>query len=115
MIIFSTTMTCLFLAIFSLLICSALPTGKLRSNNYDIIITSCQFLLYSGRQTKNPEDYRLTFRDPPDCFISKCDIFVAIDTNAGDPAFLDIYLEGTAQGWVAVGFTDTPSMVSSHL
>ena len=46
--------------------------------------------------------------------MSKCDVFVAIDTNAGDPAFLDIYLEGTADGWVAVGFTDTPDMVS-HL
>ena len=56
----------------------------------------------------------MTFRDPPDCVVSECDIFVAIDTNAGDPNFLDIYLEGTAEGWVAVGFTDTPSMVS-HL
>jgi hypothetical protein len=56
----------------------------------------------------------LTFRDPPDCVVSECNVFVAIDTNAGDSAFLDIYIEGEAEGWVAVGFTDTPSMVS-HL
>lgn len=65
-------------------------------------------------QKKNPEEYRLTFRNPPDCVVSECDVFVAIDTNAGDPGFLDIYLEGAAEGWVAVGFTDTRSMVS-HL
>ena len=62
-------------------------------------------------QTKDPEDYRLTFRDPPECHASSCDVFVGIDTNAGNPDFLDIYLEGVADGWVAVGFTETANMV----
>ena len=38
-------------------------------------------------------------------------MFVGIDTNSGDPGFLDIYLEGMADGWVAVGFTKSPNMV----
>ena len=38
-------------------------------------------------------------------------MFAGIDTNEGDNAFLDIYLEGEAKAWVAVGFTDSPSMV----
>ena len=70
--------------------------------------------LQTLKQTKDPEDYRLTFRDPPNCIMSKCDVFIGIDTNAGDPDFLDIYLEGQAGGWVAVGFTETPDMVG-HL
>ena len=59
-------------------------------------------------------DYRLTFRNPPNCTVSSCDVFVGIDTNLGDPSFLDIYLEGKADGWIAVGFTETPSMVSEY-
>ena len=43
--------------------------------------------------------------------MSECDVFVGIDTNTGDPDFLDIYLEGSAGGWVAVGFTGTANMV----
>ena len=55
----------------------------------------------------------MTFHNPPNCVPSKseCDVFVAIDTNAGDPDYLDIYLEGDADGWVAVGFTETANMV----
>lgn len=64
-------------------------------------------------QVRAPGDYRLTFRNPPDCAPSECDIFVGIDTNAGDSNYLDIYLEGEADGWVAVGFSSTPSMVSN--
>ena len=55
----------------------------------------------------------MTFHNPPNCMPSAadCDVFVAIDTNTGDPDYLDIYLEGMAGGWVAVGFTETASMV----
>ena len=55
----------------------------------------------------------MTFHDPPDCIPSEhnCDVFVAIDTNTGDSAYLDIYLEGVAGGWVGVGFTETANMV----
>ena len=64
-------------------------------------------------QVKAPGDYRLTFRNPPGCAPSACDVFVGIDTNSGNSDFLDIYLEGEADGWVAVGFSSTPSMVSN--
>ena len=56
-------------------------------------------------------DYRLIFQSPPNCTVSSCEVFVGIDTNLGDPSFLDIYLEGEADGWIAVGFTKIASMV----
>ena len=37
--------------------------------------------------------------------------FAGIDVNTGNPDYLDIYIEGDAASWVAVGFTDTPNMV----
>ena len=36
---------------------------------------------------------------------------MGIDTNAGNSGYLDIYLEGQADGWVAVGFSGSASMV----
>ena len=56
-------------------------------------------------QVRNPEDYRLTFRTPPGCIVSNCTSFVGIDVNTGNDGVLDIYMEGQALGWVAVGFT----------
>ena len=34
-----------------------------------------------------------------------------MEQNEGDPDFLDVYMEGDAAGWLAVGFSDTPNMV----
>ena len=65
-------------------------------------------------QVRAPEDYRLTFRTPSGCNISNCTSFVGIDVNAGNGAFLDIYMEGEAQGWVGVGFSVTRDMVSGR-
>ena len=59
-----------------------------------------------------PEDYRLQTLSPTSCSRASCDLFIGIDTNTGDDGFLDIYMEGTAAGWVAVGFSETPNMVS---
>ncbi len=59
-----------------------------------------------------PEDYRLRILNPDGCSRASCDLFIGIDTNTGDDGFLDIYMEGTAAGWVAVGFSETPNMVS---
>ena len=58
-----------------------------------------------------PEDYQLTFRTPEGCNVSNCTSFVGIDVNEGNGGFLDIYMEGQALGWVAVGFTEEPNMV----
>ena len=45
---------------------------------------------------------------PEDCLV-----FAGIDTNSGNQDYLDFYLSGQAESWVAVGFTPTRSMVSS--
>ena len=66
-------------------------------------------------QVRNPEDYRLTFRTPPGCIVSNCTSFVGIDINTGNDGVLDIYMEGQALGWVAVGFTETPDMVCKNI
>ena len=61
---------------------------------------------------RSPEEYRLQFFQPEGCNISDCDLYIGIDTNTGDNRFLDIYMEGDAAGWVAVGFSETGNMVS---
>ena len=43
-----------------------------------------------------------------------CDLFVGIDINKGSNSYLDIYMDGNAHGWVAVGFSDTPDMVHGN-
>ena len=62
-------------------------------------------------QTTAPEDYRLTFRSPSDCAPSECSFFAGVQTNEGDSNYLDFYLEGAAAGWVAIGVSETASMV----
>ena len=42
---------------------------------------------------------------------SKCDYFLGINTNSKDSTLLDVTLVGKANGWVAVGFSQTPDMV----
>ena len=51
-------------------------------------------------------------REPSDCERAQCKTYVSIRMWPGTPGVLDIYLEGGAASWVAVGFTPTPSMVS---
>ena len=62
-------------------------------------------------QMRDPEDYRLTFRQPPNCQLADCNVFVGIDTNVDNPTFLDITMQGVADGWLAVGFSLTQNMV----
>ena len=64
-------------------------------------------------QTIAADDYRLTFRIPSNCPPAQCEVFVGIGTNTGNSSYLDIYLEGQAGGWVAVGFSKTSDMVSN--
>ena len=54
------------------------------------------------------------FRDPEGCDPSACNTFIGIDTNEGNSDYLDIYMEGASEGWIAVGFTETPNMVHTH-
>ena len=65
--------------------------------------------------TNSPEDYHLHFLSPNGCERTQCSMYVAIDTNKGNDSYLDIYLEGLAQGWVGVGFGHSQSMVRCFL
>lgn len=65
------------------------------------------------------EDFRypFTWSDPQGCTSStagSCKYFVGIQPNKDNSSHLDFHLEGSAPGWVAIGFSagDTASMVS---
>ena len=62
-------------------------------------------------QDRDPAEYRITMRLPQDCQPTECDLFIGIDTNAGDNEWLDVYMEGNAERWIAVGFSRTNDMV----
>ena len=65
--------------------------------------------------TASPEDYPYTRRDPTGCTSGaggNCNYFVGIQRNEDDTTYLDFHLEGQAAGWVAIGFSDTASMVT---
>ncbi len=53
-------------------------------------------------------------RYPNNCERAQCKMFGSIRTWPGNRAVLDIYMEGTAVSWVAVGFTSTASMVGKE-
>ncbi len=61
------------------------------------------------------EDYRIALRTPENCVPTECDLFVGIDTNAGDSDWLDVHIQGNADTWVAVGFSETNNMVKIGL
>ena len=49
---------------------------------------------------------------PEGCNISSvCNLFVGISTNEDNSSFFDFYIEGDANGWVAVGFSESRNMV----
>ena len=55
--------------------------------------------------------HRLIFRSPSGCDRSNCDYYVGLSPNAVDSTYLDVYLEGTASGWIAIGFSLNTQMV----
>ena len=50
---------------------------------------------------------------PEGCPQPECDYFVGINPSS-DGNLLEFTLEGNARGWVAVGFSKTPSMVYAN-
>ena len=60
---------------------------------------------------RSPDAYSLQVVSPNGCTCSNCDLFIGFAINTGDNGFLDIYMEGSAAGWIAVGFSETPDMV----
>ena len=57
------------------------------------------------------KDYNLEFGLPAGCTKDNCAYYVTMGPNAEDGKFLDVYLQGTAEGWVAVGFSHNVMMV----
>ncbi len=54
------------------------------------------------------------FGIPEGCSGSACNYYVGLNVNEDDPEYLDVYLDGVADGWVAVGFSINTQMVGSH-
>ena len=69
--------------------------------------------LSSYLQSDDPQDYLLFRRDPPGCDANiNCMYFVGLRANEANNSYLDVYLSGEADGWVAIGFSETANMVS---
>ena len=60
--------------------------------------------------TQSSTTFQFTRGIPEGCNPSECDYFIGINPSK-NKNLLDITLEGNAKGWIAVGFTKTPSMV----
>ena len=71
----------------------------------------CVSVSFLMSQNRAPGDYRLRYYDPVNCDPDNCTYFLGIDTNEGNPLFLDFYLTAETEGWVAVGFSLSPNMV----
>ena len=52
-----------------------------------------------------------TVQQPDGCSRTSCNVFVTMAANPFNSSYLDIYMEGTADGWVAVGFSNSRIMV----
>ena len=84
------------------------------------LILSCLFLVYSSislflprcEQSTDPSDYGLFRRIPDGCDPStNCTYFVGMEVNSDDRSYLDFIMTGEAEGWLAIGFSTSRSMV----
>lgn len=68
-------------------------------------------------QSLIPTDYPIFFSSLSCNSLSptSCDVFVAMRPNPSDTNFLDVFMTANASGWVAVGFSDTRSMVCDNI
>ena len=55
--------------------------------------------------------HNLVFGMPEGCNRSSCEYYVGLSRNPSNPTYLDVYLEGNAAGWVAIGFSLNTQMV----
>ena len=73
---------------------------------------SLSCLLIPNAQSMDPDDYPLFRRISDNCVPNTtCTYFVGLVVNANDSDYLDFYLSGAATGWVAIGFSPSPSAV----
>uniref|UniRef100_A0A1X7SM59 DOMON domain-containing protein n=1 Tax=Amphimedon queenslandica TaxID=400682 RepID=A0A1X7SM59_AMPQE len=56
-------------------------------------------------QTTAVGSHNLVFGMPEGCERSTCEYYVGLSPNPSDPTYLDVYLEGNAAGWIAIGFS----------
>ena len=64
-------------------------------------------------QSEDPNDYNLTRNIPSGCVPdTDCLYFAGLRVNPNNSAYLDVYLAAEAEGWVAIGFSESPNMVS---
>ena len=55
--------------------------------------------------------FPITFRVPDGCDREDCTFYWAMGPNSANSNYLDIYMEGTTEGWMALGFSDDKIMV----
>ena len=56
--------------------------------------------------------HSFSFGIPEDCTGSNCSYYVGLNVNEENPNYLDIYLEGDAASWIAIGFSLDQYMVN---
>uniref|UniRef100_A0A1X7UY64 DOMON domain-containing protein n=1 Tax=Amphimedon queenslandica TaxID=400682 RepID=A0A1X7UY64_AMPQE len=56
------------------------------------------------------ESHNLIFGMPEGCLRADCEYYVGLSPNPSDPTYLDVYLEGNAAGWIAIGFSNNTQM-----
>ena len=66
--------------------------------------------------TQISSTYRISLSTPQGCNQSSggCNFFLGINTNSENSSYLDFTLEAKVKGWVAIGFSKTPDMVSAQ-
>ena len=51
---------------------------------------------------------------PENCLRQECEYFVGLGLNPSNSSYLDVYLEGNAAGWIAIGFSLNRQMVHEY-
>ena len=75
---------------------------------------SCCTIDYNTVISKSPSStFPIIFKSPTDCERSSCTFYWAMGPNTANSQYLDVYMEGTVDGWLAVGFSHDQAMVSA--
>ena len=56
-------------------------------------------------------EYNTIIQHQADCNPDTCILFIGMEANEGDSEYLDVYMQGSADAWLAVGFSATATMV----
>ena len=86
---------------------------KLINTISSILYAESAHILLSQALSVPESFYPLSFGFPAGCQRSTCDYFLVMGPNRINNSYIDIYLEGNAQGWLAVGFSEDRGMVSN--